>query len=148
MTSSKENQSVLSLARVLAILGGLLVTVAGVLEFTSLLSRRNIPSLDTIAQRYKLRLCDDCPRVGCGVGVELCQEPCMGCCPDSCGGGCVQVWRRFSLGAWTHNRGCRGHCGDCWQFGLNSLTFQFLVDIPPFFERVFLDGRVLGIFSL
>ncbi len=49
MTSSKKNQSVLSLARVLAILGGLLVTVAGVLEFTSLLSRRNIPSLDTIA---------------------------------------------------------------------------------------------------
>ncbi len=49
MPSSKEKESAFQLTKVLAILGGLLVIVAGALELSSLVTRRNIPSIESAA---------------------------------------------------------------------------------------------------
>ncbi len=49
MPSSKEKESAFQLTKVLAILGGLLIIVAGALELTSLVTRRNIPSIESVA---------------------------------------------------------------------------------------------------
>ncbi len=49
MPSSKEKEFAFQLAKVLAILGGLLVIVAGALELTSLVTRKNIPSIESVA---------------------------------------------------------------------------------------------------
>ncbi len=49
MPPSKERQSVFELTRVLSILGGLFVVVSGVLDVTSLLTKRNVPSLESVA---------------------------------------------------------------------------------------------------
>ena len=45
----KEKQSAFELARVLAILGGIFTLVSGVLDLASLLARRTLPSLDSLA---------------------------------------------------------------------------------------------------
>ena len=48
MSASKEKQFVFELARILAILGGLLVIVSGVLDVSSFLTRRNLPSIESV----------------------------------------------------------------------------------------------------
>ncbi len=58
MPPSKEKESAFQLSRVLAILGGLLVIVAGALELTSLVVRRNIPSLDSVVSTVGYSLLD------------------------------------------------------------------------------------------
>jgi len=44
----KENQSAFDLARILAVLGGLVTTVAGAQDILSLVGRRNPPSIEVI----------------------------------------------------------------------------------------------------
>ena len=45
----KEKQSAFDLARILAVLGGLVTVVAGVQDILSLIGRRNIPSIEAVA---------------------------------------------------------------------------------------------------
>ena len=44
----KEKQSAFDLARILAVLGGLVTVVAGVQDILSLIGRRNIPSIEAV----------------------------------------------------------------------------------------------------
>lgn len=46
----KENQSALDLARILAVLGGLVTVVAGAQDILSLIGRRNTPSIEAITE--------------------------------------------------------------------------------------------------
>ena len=48
----KEKQSAFDLARVLAILGGLLTVVSGVQDILLLLERRNLPSLEVLTNAF------------------------------------------------------------------------------------------------
>ena len=48
----KEKQSTFDLARVLAILGGLLTVVSGVQDIISLVERRNFPNLDVVTNAF------------------------------------------------------------------------------------------------
>lgn len=58
MPTSKEKESAVRLAKVLAILGGLLIIMAGALELTSLVTRGNITSIESVVTTLGYGLLD------------------------------------------------------------------------------------------